>query len=248
MGNRKQPFGYMIVQGKITINPQEAELVEYIFKQYIQGMSFQALAQTLNEQPIPYEAEKLWNKNMVARILEDRRYQGAEKYPKIISPENMDLVAQKRTVKRQPCHKTEAQKLLRQLSGHPPTEHMEQQVLSVMNSLIKSPERICTVGSVDSNAGEIARLQKALDNELLRQPIDEEKAKNLIFTIAAVQYGAIDSEKYETQRLQRVFSKASPTKELDAGLMRSTILAIKIDSKASLTVVLKNKQEIGCEF
>ena len=29
MGNRKQPFGYRVVMGEITLHPQEAKLVEH---------------------------------------------------------------------------------------------------------------------------------------------------------------------------------------------------------------------------
>lgn len=36
MGNRKQPFGYRVVMGEIVIHPQEAELVEYIFRGCLQ--------------------------------------------------------------------------------------------------------------------------------------------------------------------------------------------------------------------
>lgn len=35
MGNRKQPFGYRVVMGEIVIHPQEAELVEHIFRKYL---------------------------------------------------------------------------------------------------------------------------------------------------------------------------------------------------------------------
>ena len=31
MGNRKQPFGYRMTLGEITIQPEEAELVRFIF-------------------------------------------------------------------------------------------------------------------------------------------------------------------------------------------------------------------------
>lgn len=32
MGNRKQPFGYRMTLGEITILPEEAELVRFIFQ------------------------------------------------------------------------------------------------------------------------------------------------------------------------------------------------------------------------
>ena len=70
MGNRKQPFGYRVVMGEIALHPQESKLVEYIFQQYLAGATYNTLVEELREQAIPYDEGKLWNKNMVARILE----------------------------------------------------------------------------------------------------------------------------------------------------------------------------------
>ena len=73
MGNRKQPFGYQMQFGTVVVQPQEAGLVQYIFQQYILGASFQELVSALRNQTVPYDSGKLWNKNMVARILENER-------------------------------------------------------------------------------------------------------------------------------------------------------------------------------
>ena len=54
MGNRKQPFGYRVVMGEIVIHPQEAELVEHIFRKYLAGAAFSTLVEELREQSIPY--------------------------------------------------------------------------------------------------------------------------------------------------------------------------------------------------
>ena len=56
--------------GKIVRHPQEAELVEHIFRQYTTGATYNSLVSELREQPVPYDVGKVWNKNMVARILE----------------------------------------------------------------------------------------------------------------------------------------------------------------------------------
>ena len=45
------------------------------------GASFQCFANELNQKALPYHTGKSWNKNMVARILEDSRYVGADLYP-----------------------------------------------------------------------------------------------------------------------------------------------------------------------
>ena len=76
MGNRKLPFGYKMVVGEIVVHPQEAQAVQGIYARYLAGASFNDITDHLKEKGPPYDADKPWNKNMVARILEDNRYAG----------------------------------------------------------------------------------------------------------------------------------------------------------------------------
>ena len=64
MGNRKQPFGYRMTLGEITILPEEAELVRFIFRCYSTGATLGDLTKALCRQEIPYYAGRTWNKNM----------------------------------------------------------------------------------------------------------------------------------------------------------------------------------------
>lgn len=141
MGNRKQPFGYRVVMGEIALHPQESKLVEYIFQQYLAGATYNTLVEELREQSIPYDEGKLWNKNMVARILEDSRYTGERGYPPVIDREALEKALEKRSAKQTAAPKTDTQKLLRPLSagGHR-QRCMERQVLDLLNSLIVSPD------------------------------------------------------------------------------------------------------------
>ena len=56
MGNRKQPFGYRMTLGEITILPEEAELVRFIFQGYSMGATLGELTKALCRQEIPYYA------------------------------------------------------------------------------------------------------------------------------------------------------------------------------------------------
>ena len=134
MGNRKQPFGYRVVMGEIALHPQESKLVEYIFQQYLAGATYNTLVEELREQSIPYDEGKLWNKNMVARILEDSRYTGERGYPPVIDREALERALEKRSAKQTAAPKTDTQKLLRRFSGRPSTAHMERQVLELLNT------------------------------------------------------------------------------------------------------------------
>ena len=90
MGNRKLPFGYKMVMGEIVIHPQEAQAVQGIYARYLAGASFNDITDHLKEKGPSYDVDKLWNKNMVARILEDTRYTGQSGYPAIIRQEMLE--------------------------------------------------------------------------------------------------------------------------------------------------------------
>lgn len=77
--NRKQPFGYRMEFGEYTLHPAEAETVRWIYQTYLAGASYQELVEALQERGVAYDEGKLWNKNMVARILEDKRYIGTDR-------------------------------------------------------------------------------------------------------------------------------------------------------------------------
>lgn len=245
MGNRKQPFGYQMVMGDIVPHPAEAELVRHIFRQYLSGATFSTLTAELRDQPIPYAKGRLWNKNMVARILEDRRYTGADDYPALIQPDDLEQVQRKRNTKQAPVQKTAAQKLLRRLSGHTATRQMEQQVLHLLNSLITSPERITLPEPEHLPQPTAQALQKELDTVMEQHPIDEDAAQKLILAIAAAQYSAIDPNQYETIRLRKLFSKQELMTELDAKLLQSSVSAILCYRDGTMDIQLKNHQVIG---
>ncbi|MEG0049976.1 MAG: recombinase family protein [Clostridia bacterium] len=83
--NRIHPYGYKIEGGKTAIEPQEAEIIRRIYRRYADGISYKAIAQALTAEGIRYMPDKpIWNKNMVARILQNRSYSGENKYPAII--------------------------------------------------------------------------------------------------------------------------------------------------------------------
>lgn len=93
--NRKLPFGYEIREGAVVLRPNEAEMVRWIYQQYIAGLSYETLTQKLCQQPVPYLPGKAWNKNMVARILADNRYLGAAQFPQVIEPQLYQTVRER---------------------------------------------------------------------------------------------------------------------------------------------------------
>lgn len=238
MGNRKQPFGYKITLGKVVIQTEEARVVQQIFKQYLMGESLQKLADTLREQGVTYDDGRSWNKNTVARILEDNRYAGEKGYPKLIEPEQLQAVAEKRSQKAAPPQKTELQKVLRKLCSKSVNATVERQVTALLDGLLQTPALIeqplrCQRRSTSS-------AQTELDDILEQQPIDEEHAKSLILKIAAEQYEALGDEEYETIRLRRLFTTAE---KMTAELLRYAVAEVEV-VQCKVRLRLKNGQVI----
>ena len=243
MTNRKLPFGYRMEQGQIMVCSQESKLVTAIFRQYTAGASYLDIVAILKTQPVLYDAERLWSKSMVARILGDRRYTGIEGFPAILDEETFQQAARKRAAKQTPVQRTEAQKVLRQLSGQKMGKTAENQVLTLLNYLISKPNLIQQPKEATPQA-EAANLERELENLLEHQPIDEETARNLTRQIAAAQYAAIPDGEYETLRLRSIFSHAEPMETLDAALLKNTISHIQPTYGGIASLRLKNGQVI----
>ena len=94
MGNRKLPFGYQMRMGEIIRNEPEAKAVQDIFLQYTLGASLKEIAAQMRKNGPIYDEGKSWNKNMVARILENSKYTGVDNYPKLIDTSLFESAAE----------------------------------------------------------------------------------------------------------------------------------------------------------
>ena len=245
MSIRRQPFGYQICGGRISVNSSEADIVKYIFRAYIGGASFNDIKSNLLNRPVAYDVDKAWNKNMIARILGDRRYVGTNVYPPILPRKEFEVAESIRTSKVQTDTRTEAQRLLYKLSDKRPAVRTEADVRGIINAPIHDPSLIKEQETVP-DATETLELQQEFDDLLLVQPIDEVKAKRLIFQMASAQYSAIDNSEYETARLQKMVSKCKTLTELDADLLAKIVDKV-IVNRISTQVILKNGQIINSE-
>ena len=106
------------------------------------------------------------SKNMVARILENRKYTGVQGWPVIIPEEQYDRANEKRTSKVTPPKKTEAQKVLNRLCRGGPAADAGQVVLQLLNNLIADQEQICTPETPKADTMQINNLSRALKQEL----------------------------------------------------------------------------------
>ncbi|WP_322173955.1 recombinase family protein [Acutalibacter caecimuris] len=85
MKKRNIPFGYQYRNGAITIQPQEAVVLNRIFSEYQNGLSLLEIANRLNDENIAYQTGVTgWNKSRIMRLIEDERYIGKGGFPAII--------------------------------------------------------------------------------------------------------------------------------------------------------------------
>ncbi len=230
--------------GQIVYKPPEEKVARRIFIRYDQGDSLDTVTDWLRRQDVPYCEGKIWNKNIVARILEDIRYTGTDGYPPIISTELFESVKEKRSKRSAPIRQTEAQKVLRQKCQKKITQDAEQQVLFLMNKLILCPAIIQCPPRVAADDSKITAMETELEDMLTELPVDMDAAKKQILSLATARYQTIDSGDYETEKLRRIFRQMEPMPELDADLLRKTVSTVLIDSNGSVKLVLKNKQLI----
>ena len=98
--NRVIPFGYCMRNGEITAEPKEVYAVSTIFSEYLKGGSLLQIAKLMETEKIRYTADSdKWNKNMVKRIMENEKYLGNDKYPRIIG-ENIFKQANEKRVRK----------------------------------------------------------------------------------------------------------------------------------------------------
>ena len=242
MGNRKLPFGYQMCMGEIIRNEQEAKAVQDIFLQYTLGASLKEIAEQMSKTGPAYDEGKSWNKNMVARILENAKYTGMDSYPKLVNIKLFEAAAEKRKTKQRLPERTPAQKALKRICTKPPTPEIEKQVTHLLGRLAERPDRI--VQPEKTPAPTHTNTQAELDDVLNTQPLDEDAARSLICKLAQEKYAAIGNEEYETERLRRLFAAFERTAELNAELLQSTVSAVLV-TRQVVRLQLKNGQIIG---
>ena len=107
----------------------------------------------------------------------------------------------------------------------------------------RNPDALKCPSSPEPDQTKRFRAQRALDAALGQQPIDEDRAAELIKVLAEAEYELIDSNEYETERLRRIFREAEPMHELSADLLRKTVAEISVEIK-TIQLILKNNQII----
>lgn len=88
------PYGYTMRNGRTVIEHGEADIIRYIFDEYIKGASLKDLAEELTARRVPYtEKTEVWDKARIARIIDNAKYTGSDTYDPIIDEDTFEEAA-----------------------------------------------------------------------------------------------------------------------------------------------------------
>lgn len=272
--NRKLPFGYRMQMGKVCIQKQEAVIVKDIYAAYARGASYRKITEYLNTQPVPYcEPGKLWNKNMVARILHNEAYTGSGIYPQIISLELRGRVSAVRLTSGEPTKDGRLSKAIRQISvcsecggrltlsatnrawerwncpscgqltAQAVTPRIKEGVSTLIKTIYETP-KLLESPSKDTDQNDIVQMAGTFEQLLNTPNFQEDEAKAMALALAAARFDAFGSEDYETMRIQYLLAEAEPGEELNSELLQQITAAILIHPDGGISLKLKNGQII----
>ena len=241
MGYRKLPFGYRMTFGIVEIHPEESDLVQRIFAAYSMGVSLKEIADELRDQDIPYDIGRIWNKNMVSRILADDRYLGKKGYARLIDEQLYLRVSEVRGAKEKLPEPDELQKTLRKLHGKRVPQEAVATILTLLNSAIERPKSICK-SERSRSLREIRIVQNIeLDKAMDAAVIDEILIENTIKEIAREKYDRITCQNYETARIEDSLSNMQKMDYLDPDLLQRIVKRIIIEN-GLVTIEFKNQR------
>ena len=269
MANRKLPFGYCLRNGQVREEATEAEMVQLIFRRYGEGASYGTLADELNALGCSYAPGRPWNKNMVARILQDGRYLGCAEYPQLLSPELFHQAQSARPDVSGRLERPEIKdiRVLAQCAqcGEPmrrmrknywycsncmasPGKIKDEALILCVEQLLRNlrehPEAIAPASAAEGKNEAVQTAQDRLAHELERPEFDEAAAKAQAIALASARFNALGAGDYETMRLRHLLGGAKPGGGLDAALLRQVAAAVLIRPSGAVSLKLRNGQTI----
>lgn len=264
MANRKLPFGYCMQNGQICVVDAEAEIVRMIFTSYAEGNSYETLAEWLNDGRHIYFPGKQWNKNTLARILQDERYLGNSVYPailtadafqrrkpassgKLIHPQIKDIrilahcgVCGK-PIQRERTDTWRCPHCMASAVDSTDRRLMDS-VAELLQGLCQHPDAAAELPAADVESESVLAARNGFAQELENEEFDESAARAKAISLAAARFNALGSEDYETMRIQYILAKTEQNGGLDTALLRQITSAILILPTGEVSLKLKNGQ------
>lgn len=235
--NRIIPYGYLMQMCKIEINKVESEIVKAIYIKYSQGESYKKIADELTIKEVRYTKDKTtWNKNMVARILQNSIYVGEDGYPQIIPEE----LSQKVKSVSKPYTQTESKEIkeikpllycevcggkvkrrfksstnerwfcendIEHISHKLKDDDIQEQLVEVIETKLSKHQFIERLSIITSI--EIEELERKIEHLLNADQIDVELSRQSIIKLAELRYASLqDTMHMKEEALNKLTSNA----------------------------------------
>lgn len=268
------PFGYHMVHGKIMILPEESNLLKELFDEYLQGASLQTLANRAEQTGIRFrENAEHWNKNMIARMLDDERYWNGD-YPPIIAEEVGACITSMREQKAaaQSSIKFIHKRLiccncggkLKRMKLKSSRIHWICEKCNIQFRLITDNDLLHEVTNKmllpcrnpeiternlspnNSLSIQAARLTNEINQMLDQREVDTNKALSLILECATEKYKtcSIKESDHLTIKLKTLFQEHSNDEKLDRELFEQTVKRVILQPDGSVQLRLLNDKII----
>jgi hypothetical protein len=270
--NRTLPYGYQIINGAMAVNEPEAEVVRRVFRDYAAGRSYKAIAAALTQSGSRYTPGKPeWNKNIIARMLQNQAYLGTELYPPILAEMEYSMAQNARkpyTLRQAPELKAVCGMLTCGACGAPvrrrnksdgterwycesdyrhiPSTLTDAELLEKLQNLIihltDTTEGITgETRSSEYNEIAIARLENEINAMLDRNAESSEELLGMILRLAADKYAAISGADAECVKIHH----ALRDRPMSVSRLPEIADSIAISGRTVISIALKNGQTIS---
>lgn len=217
-----------------------------IFTSYAEGNSYETLAEWLNHGEHAYFPGRRWNKNTLARILQDERYLGNGVYPAILAAVAFQRRKPAASGKLNHPQIKDVRVLARCMTSavNSTDKRLMDSVAELLQGLCRHPDAVVSLPAADMESEGILAAKDSLTHELENGEFDEATARAKAISLAAARFDALGSEDYETMRIQYILARAEQNGGLDTALLRQITSAILIFPTGEVSLRLKNRQII----
>lgn len=120
-------------------------------------------------------------------------------------------------------------------------------IIEGMNILIENPNILKHQHVQTETPMETIRLRNEIERLLDSPSIDKEPLKNKIFEYTSLLYSELDSGEHITKNIRATLENTRPLSLYDEELMDKTISAVILHADSTVSLILKNGQQIGKE-
>ena len=270
---RNCPFGYQMKNGVYIIVPEENILIQDLFMSYLNGASLKQLSDMAEQTGLKFrENAASWNKNMISRILDNKRYWDGEKDPPILAPDIAMRVANLKQSKASPKSEIPfiqkrmtcplCKKVLQRNGKKSPRVYWNckgcqnrfgpitdtellQAVTEKLLTICRNPQVVEPEQPVDNSLSiQAARLTNEINQMLDQREVDANRLIPLILECAAAKYKtcSIKESDHLTIKIKTLFQEYGNDEGLDWELFEQTVKQVILQPDGSIQFRLLNEK------